>query len=188
MYHSKTALRTCSKGFTLIEVVVAIAILAGIIAISSLVWSNNMRRLKKAEQIETVTLLLEKKMKELEVTYKNANINDLPSEDNGNFPTYPDYTWKFETRSFQLPSSSVLLKIYNVPENEMNSYFSSLLKQALEELVVELKLTVSYRKKTRASQYSLSTYFVNYANFHIVLSSLSSEAFQQIQGLNYAPE
>jgi len=152
------------RGFTLIEVVGSVLILAGLIAIASQVTFGSFKRMKKSERIQIVTYLLKQKMSELEAIYKNDNILNLPSEDEGVFEEEPNYSWKFQTQSFKMPSALTLLAIQNAPQTDINIKIVNVIKEVLANTVVELKLTVTYMKANKSTDYSLVSYFVNYGD------------------------
>ena len=155
------------------EVLAAVAILAGLMAAVSLSWSGSFRRFKKSKNLNTITTLLEKKMSELEVKYKNENINSLPKKGEGEFFEEPDYKWSYETRPLTLPDTLVWLAAQELPQNDMNISLTEALKEILSGTVVEVKLTVSLIKSGKGQ--SLSTYFVNYENVPLMVQSLLSQ-------------
>ncbi|MCY4512985.1 MAG: prepilin-type N-terminal cleavage/methylation domain-containing protein [Bdellovibrionales bacterium] len=151
--------RSRKKGFTLIEVVAATALLATLLTLTSLVWSNTFRRMQKSKQIRQIVILLEQKMNELETLYKIDTLQPLPEQDKGDFPENKNFTWQYETRPFTLPEALILLKMQQLPQNDTNSKVTQILKDILSESIIELKLTVTFKEKTK---YSLSSYFINY--------------------------
>ena len=165
------------NGFTLIEIMTSVFILAGLVALTSLGWSGNLKRFKKAQIIEKSTLLLEQKMSELETIYKNENIASLPEKEEGEFENEPDYKWVYVTQPFQLPSGLTLLNLQGIPQNEQSIFIANQLKEMLSSAVVELKLTVTYQKgdKTQPVKYPLSTYFVNHTGISGQIQSVLSQ-------------
>ena len=158
-------------GFTLIEVVAAIAILAGLLAVTSLIWTGTFKRLTKAGEIEQAVLLLQKKMNDLETLYKNDNIKELPEKGEGEFPQFNDFKWRYETRPLILPNADILLKLQALPQNDTNLNAVTIIKNILSESAVELKLTITHKK---GKEYSLTSYFINYNEVPLkVLSALS---------------
>ena len=158
------------KGFTLLEVLVAMAILVGLMAIASLSWSGNFRRLKKSRHLHTLAILLERKMSELEVEYKDEDISSLPEKGEGEFFEEPDYKWSYETRPLTLPDTLAWLAVQGLPQNDMNISLTETLKDILSKTVVEVRLTVSLTKGGKGQ--SLTTYFVNYENVPLMVQSL----------------
>ena len=149
-----------ARGFTLIEVLTAVALLAGLMAVASLSWSGNFRRLRKSENRNIINRLLEQKMAELEAKYKNENINTLPSEDKGEFFEEPNYKWQYKTQPLALPDTLTWLAAQGLPQDERNISLTEALKNILSSTVVEVQLTVQLKKTEKG--YSLTTYFVNY--------------------------
>ena len=147
------------KGFTLIEVVAATALLAGLLALLSLAWSGAFRRLRKSGHIRQSVILLEQKMNELEALYKNENIRSLPEKEEGDFSENKNFTWRYETRPFTLPDTLILLKMQGLPQNDMNIKATKIIRDILSQSIRELKLTVIFRGKTERS---LSSYFIDY--------------------------
>ena len=92
MTNPHSALRTPqSRGFTLLEVMIAVVIL-GIVLVSLLgLNSRSVRDVALAERITTATLLAQRLMVE---TLSAASLT--PKEDEGEFKeeAYADYTWK----------------------------------------------------------------------------------------------
>ena len=163
----------CRKeGFTLIEVLASTALLAGLLALTSLAWSNAFRRIQKSRQMKQTAILLEQKMNELEALHKMDAIQPLPEKDEGEFPDNKDFTWRYETRPFTLPDTLILLKMQQIPQNDMNTKVTQILKDILSESITELKLTVIFKEKTERS---LSSYFINYKEAPAkVLSALAN--------------
>ena len=161
------------KGFTLIEVLTAVALLAGLMAVASLSWSGNFRRLQKSQNRNTISGLLEQKMAELEAKYKNENITTLPSEDKGEFFEEPDYDWQYKTQPLSLPDTLTWLAAQGLPQDEKNISLTEALKNVLSGTVVEVQLTVNLKKTGKG--YSLTTYFVNYENVPGLVGAILSQ-------------
>lgn len=158
--NSENPLTICrTKGFTLIEVVAATALLAGLLALASLAWSGAFKRMQKSRQMKQAVILLEQKMNELESLYKGGNRPPPPEKEEGVFPENKNFTWRYETRPFTLPDAITLLKLQQLPQNDMNIKVTGILKEILSQSVLELKLTIIFKEKTERS---LTSYFVNY--------------------------
>ena len=151
------------KGFSLIEILISIVILAGFISAIVQLSYGNTRRIQKARRLEKIAQLLEFKMSELKERFKGRRIDNLPKEEEGNFENEPAYFWKYQTQGMILPPPRLFLAVVNLPEEEANMRVAEVLTQILSESVIELKLTVYYeRKKGKPFSSSLVSYFVNY--------------------------
>ena len=151
------------RGFSLIEVLVAILLLAGMISVVVQLSYNNTRRMKKTAQIEKAASLLEQKMQELEEEFKGKKLADLPLQNKGEFDNEKSYSWAYKTQSLQWPQPDRLLSLIQIPEDEWSLKLAHTLTEVLSKSVVELKLTVYYQKnKKQITQYSLVSYMINY--------------------------
>jgi general secretion pathway protein I len=92
--------RGARHGFTLLEVMVALAILAGsLVAISEIV-SGALRNHVRARQVDVATLLARGKMTALEVEFERTGFRDLDQSDEGTFEAegHPEVRWQVEVR------------------------------------------------------------------------------------------
>ncbi|BDG04338.1 type IV pilus modification PilV family protein [Anaeromyxobacter oryzae] len=90
--------RACARGrgFTLLEVMVALAILAaGLLAVSELV-GGALRNGMRAMHLETATLLARAKLAEVEDGFERKGFRDFDQEDEGTFEKegHPEVRWK----------------------------------------------------------------------------------------------
>ncbi|MEK6745232.1 MAG: prepilin-type N-terminal cleavage/methylation domain-containing protein [Nitrospirota bacterium] len=83
-----------SKGFTLLEVMVAVAILGMVLVTLLGVKNRSMQDVMLADHITTATLLAKRKMNENLVTAGSRTV--FQQEDEGEFPdeAFKEYTWK----------------------------------------------------------------------------------------------
>lgn len=164
-------------GFSLLEVLASILLLASLVSIIMQLSYGNMRRAKKSRQLEKIASLLEQKMMQLEEQFKSSNIENLLKEHKGDFPNEKSFFWHYKTQAFNLPSTQLLLNLSKLPADEMNTKMISILHGVLSETIIELKLTVSYQaKKGESFNYSLVSYFINYENAQDFI-------FQKLQAL-----
>ena len=151
-----------NKGFSLIEVLVALAILAGAIMVLANAWSGNFMRIRKTALYNDVSTLLERKMVETEAKYKFKPITEIPEEDEGEFEGYPHYKWKLKSRDLELPDLTPLI----VGQQEgADETLLTMLKQVTEYLsksIKEVKVTVVVTRGKKPVEFSAVEYFVDY--------------------------
>ncbi len=150
-------------GFTLIEVLVAMMILVGGIIIVANSWSGNLLKIRKANVYNNVGVLLERKVTELEVKYRDKPLTEIKAEDSGDFEGLPQYQWKMKSREFKMPDlTAALLKNKGGNADEM---FLTMMKQVnsfIEKSVKEVKISVIVKSNKKNIEYSVTTYFVDY--------------------------
>jgi general secretion pathway protein I len=89
----KSEVRTpIASGFTLLEVMVAVAIMAMVLVTLLGLRNNSIQDVGRAERITTATMLAKRKMVDATLNGKPR----LPAEDEGTFTEdeFADYTWK----------------------------------------------------------------------------------------------
>lgn len=128
---SHSALRTShSRGFTLFEVMVAVAILGMVLVTLLGVKNRSMQDVMLADRITTATMLATRKMNETLVPLGRGG-TVVQKEDEGEFPEeeYKDYTWK--------QSISLLQPLETVTVTEV--LVAVLWKEGERQEMVELK-------------------------------------------------
>ena len=121
--------RSKGKGFTLLEVMVAVAILGMVLVTLLGVKNRSMQDVMLADHITTATLLAKRKMNENLVTAGTRTV--MENEDEGEFPEeeFKEYTWK--------ESISQLQPFVNVNVTEVR--VAVLWKEGERHEMVELK-------------------------------------------------
>lgn len=152
-------------GFTLVEVLIAVAILASLSALIASSWSGNVRRYQKAKIKEEAVQLLQRKMLEVEARYRE-DVPSLPVEQvqNGTFEEdrYKDYRWEWEAKRIELPDLTSL-----VDTDGQDQILVAVMSQFRDYLVAsikEVKVTITYQKGTNTPplNFEVATYFVDY--------------------------
>ncbi|MBE8162504.1 MAG: prepilin-type N-terminal cleavage/methylation domain-containing protein [Bdellovibrionaceae bacterium] len=150
-----------NKGLTLIEVLIAVAILVGGVVVISSSWSGTLLKIRKAKIYNEVHYLLQKKMAEIEIQYKSTPINEIPEEISGTFlKPYGKYKWQVKSQNMSLPNLKSLIENQNSSEQSQN-ILSAALSQ-LQKAVKEVQVTVILPNKKNTLSYHLATYFVDY--------------------------
>lgn len=150
-----------NKGLTLIEVLIAVAILVGGAVVISSSWSGTLLKIRKAKIYNEVHYLLQKKMTEIEIQYKNTPVNEIPEEENGTFKKpYEKYSWQIKSQDMPLPNLKSLIE-----GQKTNEQSQSILTAALSQLTKaakEVQVTVTLPHKKNSLSYHLATYFIDY--------------------------
>lgn len=151
------------KAFTLIEVVLAMMIMASGLFILTNSWAGTYTRLQKTQVQVQLAALLERKIVELEREFRSQPLDAVKEEDTGDFGAeLPDYTWEMKSQKVEFPDLSGI--IGGVGENQ-NLDLASIMKLFSEHLsksVKEVKVTVKYAKLKKPITVDVVFYIVDY--------------------------
>lgn len=155
--------RTAQKGFTLIEVLLALFILAGGIMVISTAWSGNFMRMRKTVLFNDVATLLERKMLETEAKYRDKALTEIPESDGGDFgEEQPKYYWKLVSKDLKLPDLTPLL----IGQGDADEMLIGMIKQVTEFLsqaIKEVKVSVYVKARLgKDLEFSAVQYFMDY--------------------------
>lgn len=151
------------KGFTLLETLLAVVILSAGIMLLTQSWSGSFLRIRKTQLNQEVAALLERKMAEIDLEYRDKPLETIKEEDGDDFGAeYPDYQWKMTSREFQAPNLGSLLTSQEGGADQMLLTIVSQLTEHLSKTIKEVKVTVIYSKGKKPMEYSAVTYFVDY--------------------------
>lgn len=151
------------KGFSLIEVLVALTIMAGSIIIISNSWSGNFLRIRKSTLYNNLSVLLERKMTEIDAKYRNKPIDTIPEEESGDFGSdYKQYRWTFTTQPFEMPDLSSALTSKDGGADEMVLNILKKMTEFMSDSVLEGTVTVYVKGRKKELKYSITTYFVDF--------------------------
>jgi len=107
-----------TSGFTLLEVMIATAIIAIALVAALGSQSQSVSLANEAKFATTVAFLAQRKMAEFEA----ENVEDVVS-DTGGFEDFPDYRWESEVEDVSLPESEedhmkkILLSVYRAEDD-----------------------------------------------------------------------
>lgn len=159
MKHSKKR----NKGFTLLEVMISLVIILGGILLVTQSWSGNFMRVRKANLYNNVSLLLQRKMTELEAAYKNKPLEEVPENKTGDFgKEFPQYRWEMSSQEFEFPDLSSALVGRDEGASETLLTMTQQMKEYISKAVKEVTLTIYVKTPLKELAYSVTTYFVDY--------------------------
>ena len=164
MIRSRNKLSQSQKGFTLLEVIMALAIMSAGILVLTMSWSGTFRKMRKTQINTEVVALLERKMAEIDIKYRGKSLETIQESDEGDFGSeYPQYRWKMESRKFEMPSLSDFLGSREGGVDQMTQMTMKVFTEHLSKTIKEVRLTVLYKGPNKKDQeYSITTMFVDF--------------------------
>ncbi|MEK2690617.1 type IV pilus modification PilV family protein [Bdellovibrio sp. GT3] len=152
-----------NKGFTLIETVLALVILSSGLLLLANSWGGSFAYVRKAQFATEVTALLERKMAEIEIEYAGKSLDSIPEDKEDDFGSeFPQYSWKMESKEFEVPDISATLTAREGGADEMSLTLMKTLTQHLSKSIKEVKVTVIYKGSKKPMSFSATQYFVDY--------------------------
>ncbi len=152
-----------NKAFTLIEVVLAMMIMASGLFILTNSWAGTYSRLQKTQVQVQIAALLERKIVELEREFKTQSLDAMKEEDSGDFGSELDkYTWEMKSQKVEFPDLSGI--IGGVGDNQNLDLISimKLFSEHLSKSVKEVKVTVTYKDKRKPISVDVVFYVIDY--------------------------
>lgn len=152
------------SGFTLIETLVAMVILTFTILAVSNTWSGNVFRIQKARINATTAALLQRKMTEYEILYKDKPL-EVPEEEGGDFGSeYPGYRWEMKSKEFEMPDLSGAMVAREGGADEMMLTIVKTVADFVKQSAKEVTVTVVYKGRAKTElKNSVTTYFIDYS-------------------------
>lgn len=151
-----------SKGFTLLEVLIALVILAGGLLILNSSWSTNNLRLRKANMFNNSATLLQKKMVETEALYAGKPLEEIPESESGDFGSdFPTYRWEMESRELEFPDLAAVI----IGEGKGDENLLNMIRQMtdlISKSIKEVKVTIFVKTNKKEVSFSATTYFVDH--------------------------
>jgi len=145
-------------GFSLLEVMVAVAILATALTVLLTFSGNTMLKSGRAENLIVATMLARQKMTDIEIDLEKAKIiREFPEErsEEGDFDEpYEDYRWKMEIRKIELPAP------VTGEEGSIQEIVGRQLTREIGRTVRELKLSVVWDEAGEEQSIDVVTHIV----------------------------
>lgn len=155
-------MKTTRNGFTLIEVLVAISILAGGILIVATSWSGNFLRLRKSNLYNNVAILLERKVTEIQAKYRDKPLEEVVDEEGDFGQDLAAYRWTFKTKEFEMPDLSGAIMGEKGRTDEMLLTMVKQTSEFLSKSIKEGTISVLVKSGKKDVEFSVTTYFIDY--------------------------
>lgn len=151
------------RGFTLLEVLIATMILSTGIILLANSWGGSFMRVRKTQLSTEVAALLERKMVEIQMEYRDKPLDSIDEEKADDFGSdYAQYSWKMESKKLEIPDLSASLTSREGGADEMMLSLVRQLSEHLSKSIREVKVTVIYKGGKKPLEFSATTYFVDY--------------------------
>ncbi|MFK8137345.1 MAG: prepilin-type N-terminal cleavage/methylation domain-containing protein [Bdellovibrionales bacterium] len=151
-----------SKGFTLIETLIAMMLLATALITLSSTWSGSLNAVNKSKNMNIVAMLLKSKMADVELELKDKKFVEMKTEDSGDFEDFPDYSWKMKMEQFQSPDFAALL-LSEGGQDELVLRMMSKMRELFEKNIKEVQVTIIWNTGEKTFEYSATTTIVDYS-------------------------
>jgi general secretion pathway protein I len=157
-------MKTINKsGFTLIETLLAMGIIASAVVLLSSAWSGSFASIRKSKMNYDVAILLQRKVTEIELEYGGKPLTEIPEETEEDFgKEFPDFRWKMTSKQLELPDISSSLVSRDEGANDMIITLFKQLFELLNKSVKEVKVSVFVKDNKKEKEFSVVTYFVDY--------------------------
>lgn len=149
------------KGFTLLEVLMAMVILSTALMALSMSWTGSVRAYRKGRQIDVITQLLQRQITEMELEFQDQNISSA-QEREGEFENYPEFSWKAEIKPLEFPDLAPILVGQEGGVDQMTLTVIRQMSSQLTQAIKELRVSVLWTQNDKTMTYSVTTYLVSY--------------------------
>ncbi len=153
-----------TRGFTLVEVILAITIIATGLMVLTNSWSGTFNRLRKTQVQVQMAALLERKIVEIEREYKGKPLDSIPETKEDTFGSdLPEYSWKMTSQKLELPDISPILAAQSEGGTALD--LVSMMKMFTEHLnksIREVKIEVIYKDIRKPISIDIVIYMIDY--------------------------
>jgi general secretion pathway protein I len=174
--------KTCSvrknnlanAGFTLLETMIAMAIMAVAFASILMVEDGSKQTTMRAREMNIVSMLAKNTMIETEGLMEGHAFDDMKKEETGDFKApFEIYKWKREVKEIEFPSFNMAATAGGDSKGGSSSssqdegtdsntdQMTKLITQYLSKAVREVVVTISWKKGEGEQHYSVATYWVD---------------------------
>lgn len=162
-----------NSGFTLLEVMIAMAIMLVAFASILMVESASLNTSAKSKQMNVVAMLAKNEMVQAENEFTGKKFDEIKKEQSGSCPEpYKEYTCSRVIKEVELPNLSLsgsgngsgtgdTSTDNNSSNTQIQETMTKLVTKYLSKAVREVTVTISWKKGTGEQKYSISTYWVD---------------------------
>jgi general secretion pathway protein I len=159
-------------GFTLLEVVIALAIMAVSFGSILAVQGNAVNAATRAKQMNTVAMLAKNKMVDTEFKIQGKAFDEVRKNEGGTFePPYEDFSWRSSIKEIKFPPINFGGPKGNTSDaesnkgggqgNQVGEMLTKLVTKHLSKSIREVTVTIAWKQGTKEQTYDLSTFWVD---------------------------
>ena len=164
----KGKVKLCARGFTLLETMIAMAIMMVAFASILMVESSSLNTTLKAKQVNVVSMLARNKMIETELDMEGKTFEEVKSEESGQFEEpFQDYKWAKKVKEIKfpaLPTGGGGKKDEEGGGDAMSEMITKLVTNFFSKAIREVSVTITWKKGKGEQSFTVSTYWVNLNN------------------------
>lgn len=164
MLLEKTEALIDCMGFTLLEVLIAIAIMVTALATIFTIEGSSLGASARAKQMNIVAMLAKNKMIETELALEGKNFDEIEKEKAAAFEApFQDYTWRRSIQELKFPALSAGGGSGKNAESEGQAVelISKLVSNYLSKALREVTVTIAWQRSGKEQTFSVSTYWVD---------------------------
>lgn len=151
------------NGFTLLEVVLALVVMASGLFILTNSWASTYSRLRKTQVQVQIASLLERKVTEIEREYKNKSLESIPEEKEDDFGAeLPEYSWRLRSKKFEMPNLAALLTAQPGGADPILMGLMTTYTEYLGKCVKELNISITYKEGKKPMVADVTIYMMDY--------------------------
>lgn len=158
--------RLDDSGFTLLETIIALAIMVLALASILSIESNSLNASMRAKQMNIVAMLAKDKMVEVEYEIEGKTFEEVKKENAGAFEEpYSDYRWTWVVKELEFPNLNLApaggAQGGEGGQSDITELLTRLVTNFFSKALREVTVTVFWRKGGGEQSFSVSTYWVD---------------------------
>jgi general secretion pathway protein I len=152
-----------SRGFTLLEVLIAMAIMIVALASIFMIEGSSIGASDKAKRMNIVSMLAKNKMIETEFDLEGKGFDELDKETSGKFdPPFSDYGWKRSVKELKFPNiGSGGGSGQDDANAQVTALISKLFSEFLSKSIREVSVAITWQRGGHEQSFAVATYWVD---------------------------
>ncbi len=153
-----------NKGFTLLEVMIAVSIMAIAFSAILMVQSGSIQSTLKAREITVAAMLAKNAMSLTELDMEGKRFSEIKEEETFQFDKpFDAYTWTRKVKELEFPNFSAAAgKTGDDSQNaEATEMFGKMFTTFLNQAIREITVSISWERGNGRQSYQISTYWVD---------------------------